>query len=193
MTQLKIGQKAPDFTLTDSKGDQFNLYSFISQSQHSPNLLEAQKTNKTTEIETQGEVTNQNPNKKYKRILLYFYPKDNTPGCTIQAKNFNELSSGYEQQGTKIIGISPDNQKSHLNFASKFCLTLDLLCDVEHQAAEKYGVWQEKRMFLKKYMGIVRSSFLINCSDMKLEMIWSPVKGVATHGTDVLAFIAKMP
>ena len=178
MTQLiSVGQKAPDFTLTDTNGNKFHLFSFMATSEAKDNFRETTKPD-----------YNQ---KQYKKILLYFYPRDNTPGCTIQAKNFNQLSEAYEQQSTKIVGISTDGQQSHQNFSSKLCLSFDLLCDTEHEVAEKYGVWQEKRMFLKKYMGIVRSSFLINCSDMMVEMVWSPVKGVISHGNEVLTAIAQ--
>ena len=94
-------------------------------------------------------------------IILYFYPKANTPGCTIQSKTFSKLYPEFIEEGTLILGISPDPHKKVCNFREKYSFTHELLADTEHEAAEAYGVWKQKSMFGKKYMGVVRTSFLI--------------------------------
>ena len=97
-----------------------------------------------------------------KKIVLYFYPKDNTPGCTQEACDFRDSISSFKNKGVVVLGVSPDRVSSHQKFKIKFSLPFPLLSDEDHKIAEAYGVWQEKSMYGKKYMGIVRSTFMIN-------------------------------
>lgn len=108
-------------------------------------------------------------------VVLYFYPKDNTPGCTTEACEFRELSDAFEANGTVILGISPDSVAAHEKFRGKFELPFPLLSDTDHSVAEKYGVWVEKNMYGKKSMGIQRATFLIDKKG-KLAAIWPKVK-----------------
>lgn len=110
-----------------------------------------------------------------KWLVLYFYPKDNTPGCTVEAKDFSEYSSQFDALGAKIIGVSPDSEKSHCKFIDKHNLSISLLSDPEHQLCETYGVWQLKKFMGKEYMGVVRSTFLIS-PDANLAHTWSNVR-----------------
>ena len=96
------------------------------------------------------------------KVVLFFYPKNNTPTCTQEACDFRDAHAAFEAADTVLIGISPDPVASHLKFADKHGLPFLLLSDEEHKVAEKYGVWQQKQMFGRKYMGIVRSTFLID-------------------------------
>ena len=104
-----------------------------------------------------------------KKVLIYFYPKADTPGCTTQSCAVEEARAGFLESGTVVIGVSPDNQKKQKKFAEKFSLNFPLLCDEDHAIAEAFSVWGEKSMFGKKYMGIIRSSFLIDESGKILE------------------------
>lgn len=97
-----------------------------------------------------------------KKVLLYFYPKDDTTGCTAQACNLRDNKGPLEQAGYQIIGVSTDDQKSHQKFINKYELNFPLIADTDRQVVEAYGVWQEKSMYGKKYMGTVRTTFLIN-------------------------------
>ena len=97
-----------------------------------------------------------------KRVVLYFYPKDDTPGCTTQACGFRDHYPVIEEKNAVVLGVSPDNAKSHQKFKSKFDLPFTLLVDEDHVVAEAYGVWVEKSMYGKKYMGIERSHFVID-------------------------------
>ena len=97
-----------------------------------------------------------------KRVVLYFYPKDNTSGCTAQACAFRDSYPQIEDANAVVLGVSPDSAKSHQNFKSKFELPFPLLIDQDHAIAEKYGVWREKSMYGRKYMGILRSHFVID-------------------------------
>ena len=96
--------------------------------------------------------------------VIYFYPRDDTPGCTIEAKEFTELSSKFEEQGASIYGVSPDNEAKHCKFIEKHGLKVELLADTESTMLADYGVWQEKSMYGKTYMGVVRTTYLINLS-----------------------------
>ena len=97
-----------------------------------------------------------------KRVVLYFYPKDDTPGCTTQACNFRDNYLEIEEKNAVVLGVSPDNVKSHQKFKTKFDLPFTLLADEDHALAEAYGVWGEKSMYGKTYMGIIRSQFVID-------------------------------
>jgi peroxiredoxin Q/BCP len=97
-----------------------------------------------------------------KRVVLYFYPKDDTSGCTTQACGFRDHYIDIEEKNAVVLGVSPDGVKSHQKFKSKYDLPFTLLVDEDHAISEAYGVWQEKSMYGKKYMGIVRSHFIID-------------------------------
>jgi thioredoxin-dependent peroxiredoxin len=101
-------------------------------------------------------------NLRGKRVVLYFYPKDNTTGCTAQACAFRDSYPAIEDANAIVLGVSPDSAKSHQNFKTKFELPFPLLIDQDHAIAEKYGVWREKSMYGRKYMGILRSHFVID-------------------------------
>jgi len=96
------------------------------------------------------------------RVILYFYPKDDTPGCTAQACGFRDRYVDIAEQNALVLGISPQDAKSHLKFKTKYNLPFILLSDPDHVVAEKYGAWGEKSMYGKKYMGIIRSHFVID-------------------------------
>jgi peroxiredoxin Q/BCP len=97
-----------------------------------------------------------------KRVILYFYPKDDTPGCTTQACGFRDNYLAIEEKNAIVLGVSPDGAKSHQKFKTKFNLPFTLIADEDHSIAEAYGVWEEKSMYGKKYMGIERSHFVID-------------------------------
>ena len=122
-------------------------------------------------------------------LVLYFYPKDDTPGCTIQAKEFSEHKVIFDGLGAKILGVSKDSNESHEKFKNKHCLTFDLLSD-DADVCEKYGVWVEKSMFGKKYMGIERSTFLIDKNGYIVH-IW-PKVSVNDHAQEVIAKIKEL-
>jgi len=152
---LKIGQKAPDFSLPDQHNKPVSLQFF-----------------------------------RGKWVVVYFYPKDNTPGCTIEAIDFTANISALTGLGAVVLGISPDSPKSHCNFIEKQKLKLTLLCDEDHSLAEKYGIWIEKSMYGRKYMGINRSTFLIN-PEGKLAVIWNSVS-VKDHVKEVIEKIKEL-
>ena len=108
-----------------------------------------------------------------KRVILYFYPKDDTPGCTTQACGFRDAYPQIEEKNAVVIGISPDGEKSHQKFKTKYNLPFILLADEDHAVAEAYGVWGEKTMYGKKHMGILRSHFVI---DEKGKLVDAQVK-----------------
>ncbi len=95
-------------------------------------------------------------------VVLYFYPKDDTPGCTKEACAFRDDFSGYQARGATILGVSPDSSNSHARFVEKFNLPFTLLADAEHQVCEMYGVWKEKNMYGRKSMGVERTTFVID-------------------------------
>ncbi len=117
-------------------------------------------------------------------LVLYFYPKDDTPGCTTEAIDFSQYASEFNQLNAKILGVSPDSEKSHCKFIAKHNLSIQLLSDPQHQVAESYGVWGLKKFMGKEYMGIIRSTFLINPQG-KIAHIWTKVK-TKGHGEIVL-------
>lgn len=125
-----------------------------------------------------------------KKVIVYFYPKDNTPGCTKQACGFSENIQEFENNNTVIIGISKDSQKSHQNFTQKYDLKINLLSDVERQAIEAYGVWQEKKLYGKVSMGIVRTTFVID-EQGNIEKIFDKVKA-AQNPEEVLDYIKNI-
>ena len=119
-----------------------------------------------------------------KFVVLYFYPKDSTPGCTVEAKDFNSLLDEFADLDAEIIGISKDNISSHDKFRSKYDLQFALGADIEGKLCKDYGVWVQKSMFGKKYMGISRATFLID-PEGKIAYIW-PKVSVAGHAKGVL-------
>ena len=122
-----------------------------------------------------------------KRVVLYFYPKDNTPGCTRQACAFAGRYGEFAQKGVVVIGISKDSVESHRKFAEKYNLPFILLADPELQAIKAYGVWQEKKLYGKVSFGVVRTSFIID-ADGKIEAVMPKVKP-DTNAAEILAML----
>ncbi|HPD63469.1 MAG TPA: thioredoxin-dependent thiol peroxidase, partial [Anaerolineaceae bacterium] len=120
-----------------------------------------------------------------RNIILYFYPKDDTPGCTIEACNFRDDYSAYENSQVVILGVSPDSPKSHARFKAKYHLPFSLLSDEEHKVLEMYGVWGKKKMFGKEYHGVLRTTYLIG-KDGKIIKVFKNVKP-AGHSAEILA------
>jgi thioredoxin-dependent peroxiredoxin len=147
---LKIGNKAPTFSLPDQDGKIHSLSDY------------------------QG-----------KKVLLYFYPKDDTPGCTTEACNFRDGYEEFQKLGLVILGVSADSVKSHKKFAEKFKLNFPLLADEDKKLCESYGVWQLKKFMGREYMGIARTSFLID-EKGNLEKIYEGVKP-PVHAEEVKA------
>jgi peroxiredoxin Q/BCP len=125
--KLNIGDKAPNFSCKNEKGELVSLKDF-----------------------------------KGKNLVLYFYPKDDTPGCTAEACDLRDNYQNFLSKGFEILGVSPDNEKKHQKFIDKHELPFSLLADEDHAVAEAYGVWGEKSMYGKKYMGILRTTFVID-------------------------------
>ena len=146
---MKVGQKAPDFSVKDDTG----------------------KPTKLSDL-------------KGKKIVLYFYPKDDTPGCTKEACNFRDGISAIKKLGAVVLGVSADSVESHRKFKNKFDLNFPLLADTDKEIIEAYGVWKEKSMYGRKYMGIERTTFIIG-KDGKITHIFPKVK-VAEHADEVL-------
>ena len=147
---LKIGDMAPDFTLSDKDGNPVSLSDF-----------------------------------RGRRVVLYFYPKDNTPGCTRQACAFAGAYAGFLEKGVEVIGISRDSVASHASFAKKHALPFLLLSDPERTAIEAYGVWQEKKLYGKVSFGVVRTTFLID-AEGRIEDVMPKVKP-DTNAAEILA------
>src|SRR5438128_3313432 len=146
---LKIGQKAPDFTVLNDAGQKVKL----------------------SEL-------------KGKKVVLYFYPKDDTPGCTVEACAFRDGIDEIKKRGAIVLGVSIDSVESHKKFKNKFDLNFLLLADTEKKLAEAYGTWKEKSMYGKKYMGIERTTFIID-EQGKISHIFPKVK-VDQHYDQVL-------
>lgn len=127
MAELKVGDKAPQFTSKNQNGEEIKLSDF-----------------------------------KGKKVILYFYPKDNTPGCTTEACNFRDNYQSLLKDGFEVIGVSIDSEQSHQKFISKFELPFNLVSDEDKKIVEDYGVWIEKNMYGKKYMGTARTTFIID-------------------------------
>lgn len=125
-----------------------------------------------------------------KPVVLYFYPKDDTPGCTTEACNFRDDYEDYRKQGAEIIGVSPDSVKSHIKFRTKHTLPFILLADEKHKVCEMYGVWGKKKIFGKKYFGVLRTTFLID-KDGNIAKVFKGVKP-ANHSKEVIAAINEL-
>jgi len=124
-----------------------------------------------------------------RQVVLYFYPKDDTPGCTTQACGIRDVYGEFERAGAVVLGISPDSERSHVKFKEKFGLPFTLLADEEHHVAEDYDVWKEKKYMGRTYMGVERSTFVIG-EDGTLKKVMRRVKP-ATHADEVLAVLAE--
>ncbi len=122
-----------------------------------------------------------------KKVVVYFYPKDNTPGCTVQACAFRDAYADFKNLDVVVIGISKDSQKSHEKFVEKFDLPFILLSDPEREAIEGFGVWQQKKMMGKSYMGVVRSTFVID-EEGKIIKVY-PKASPDKNAADILAFL----
>ncbi|MDH7791667.1 peroxiredoxin [Ochrobactrum sp. AN78] len=121
---------------------------------------------------------------KGKPVVLYFYPKDDTSGCTKEAIAFSQLKPEFDKIGARVIGLSPDSAEKHAKFRKKHELTVDLAADEDRTALEAYGVWVEKSMYGRKYMGVERATFLID-AEGRIAHMWEKVK-VAGHAESVL-------
>ena len=123
------------------------------------------------------------------RVILYFYPKDNTPGCTKEACSLRDREVDFSQLGTTIIGISRDSSESHKKFISKENLNFTLLSDPDHKVMEEYGAWGEKLLYGKKSLGVIRCTFIID-KDGVIEKVYKKVS-TATHGDDILKYLSS--
>lgn len=124
-------------------------------------------------------------------VVVFCYPKASTPGCTTEACDFRDRSAEFAARGVKVLGLSADPVKRQSGFARKYELTMPLLCDEEHTVLEAWGVWQEKQLYGRKFMGIVRSTFLFDASG-ELREAWTNVK-VNGHADAVLAAVDALP
>ena len=128
---------------------------------------------------------------KGKNVVLYFYPKSDTPGCTKEACEFRDASPQFTSTGAVILGVSPDGVAAQGRFKGKYGLPFALLADVERKAAEAFGVWKEKSMYGRKYMGVERTTFIIG-KDGRIARVFPKVKP-AGHAAEVLAALAALP
>ena len=125
-----------------------------------------------------------------RKVVLYFYPKDNTPGCTVEAQEFSALKGQFEKLNAVVLGVSPDSLKSHRNFADKHDLQVELISDPGHEALKHFGAWRLKKNYGKEYMGVARSTFLIDPSGT-IRRTWPTVKA-AGHAAEVLAVLQEL-
>ncbi|MCE9590747.1 MAG: thioredoxin-dependent thiol peroxidase [Planctomycetes bacterium] len=125
-----------------------------------------------------------------KWVVLYFYPKDDTPGCTTEACGFRDGHKAFAKANAVVLGVSPDDEKAHKKFADKFSLPFPLLADAEKRIIQAYGVWREKSMYGRKYMGVERTTYLIDPKG-KVAHRWEKVK-VTDHDAEVLKKIAEL-
>jgi thioredoxin-dependent peroxiredoxin len=123
-----------------------------------------------------------------KPVVLYFYPKDDTPGCTAQACGIRDVYGEFERAGAVVLGVSPDDERSHVKFKEKYELPFTLLADTDHAVAEEYGVWGEKKYMGRTYLGVARSTFVID-ADGTVKKVMHNVKP-ATHADEVLEALA---
>jgi peroxiredoxin Q/BCP len=135
-------------------------------------------------VNQNGEIVNLS-DFKGKKLVLYFYPKDNTPGCTAEACNLRDNLSELNEKGYEVLGVSPDSEKKHLNFIDKQSLPFSLLADTDRKVLEAYGVWAEKKMYGKTYMGVVRTTFVIDENGI-IENIIEKVK-TKDHASQILS------
>ena len=128
---------------------------------------------------------------KGRKVVLYFYPKDDTSGCTLEAQSFSALRSAFADAGTEVIGVSPDSLKSHDKFRAKYRLDFALASDEETRMLQAYGVWVEKSMYGRRYMGVERTTVLID-RDGTIARVWNKVK-VEGHAEEVLTAAKALP
>lgn len=157
MATIKIGAKAPEFTLRDQNGASHSVQQY-----------------------------------RGKFVVLYFYPKDSTPGCTLEACGFRDTTAGFSAANAVVLGVSILDIASKAKFAAKHGLNFPLLADEDHKVAEAYGVWKEKSRYGKTYMGISRETFVIG-PDGKIAMHWPEAKGNEEHAAEVLAWLKANP
>jgi thioredoxin-dependent peroxiredoxin len=139
------------------------------------------------DLETDGERRLRLRDFRGRKLVLYFYPKDDTSGCTAEAIAFNGMRNEFAEAGAAILGVSPDSAKSHARFKAKHGLSLDLASDGTKEMLSAYGVWVEKSMYGRKYMGVERTTFLIDANG-KVARVWRKVK-VNGHADEVLAAV----
>lgn len=151
-------------------------------------LIEGKKAPEFSLVNEKGETVNL---KDYqgKNVILYFYPKDMTPGCTTEACDFRDKYEDFSHLNAVVLGVSPDDEKKHTKFIDKHGLPFSLLVDEDHAAAEAYGVWVLKKMYGREYMGIERSTFLID-GEGNLVKQWRKVR-VKNHIEEVYAFLVE--
>ncbi len=125
-------------------------------------------------------------------LVIYFYPKDDTPGCTKEACGFRDLWGEIQNTGTVVLGVSPDDGESHEKFISKYSLPFTLLCDPDKKVMEKYGAWGEKNMYGKKTVGVIRSTVIVG-KDGKVAKHWKKVAKAETHPEKVLDVLKTLP
>ena len=152
-------------------------------------MIEEGKTAPDFELKTDGGGTVRLSDLRGKQVVLYFYPKDDTPGCTTQACGIRDAYGEFENAGAVVLGISPDDERSHQKFKQKYGLPFTLLADEGHHVAEEYGVWAEKSYAGRTYMGVDRSTFVI-AEDGTVKKVLPKVKP-ATHADEVLAVLAS--
>lgn len=124
-----------------------------------------------------------------KKLVLYFYPKDDTPGCTIQARNLRDHISVLKEKGFEVVGVSPDDAESHKMFEKKFGLPFPLLADTDHAVIEKYGVWGEKNLYGKKSMGVIRTTFIIDEEGKIVKIFNRP--DTKAHSEEIIAAMGE--
>ena len=154
------------------------------------NLMEPGKTAPAFNLKDQSGQGHRLSQYRDKWVVLYFYPKDDTPGCTTEACGFRADLSKFKRAGAVVLGVSPDDEASHQKFIDKFDLPFDLLADTDKQIVTKYGVWQEKSNYGKKYMGVVRTTYLIDPKG-KVAHRWDKVK-VDGHVDAVLEKVKEL-
>ena len=126
---------------------------------------------------------------KGKKVILFFYPQDDTPTCTVQACNLRDHYGLLKKNGFEVIGISPDNEKSHKKFEKKFNLPFTLIADPSHEILEQYGVWGQKKLFGHEYMGVLRTTFVIDEKGMIRKILLRPKS--KSHAEEILSAIAE--
>jgi thioredoxin-dependent peroxiredoxin len=152
-------------------------------------MIEEGKPAPDFELKTDGGETLKLSDLRGQQVVLYFYPKDDTPGCTTQACGIRDVYGEFERAGAVVLGISPDGESSHVKFKQKFGLPFTLLADEGHHVADEYDVWKEKKYRGRTYMGIERSTFVI-AEDGTVKKVLREVKP-ATHADEVLSVLAE--
>ena len=150
-------------------------------------LKEGDKAPEFTSDSSEGKKVSLKDYKGKNRVILYFYPKDDTPGCTVEACAFRDNIKKIEKTDAVVLGVSPDNTDSHDKFIAKFKLPFTLLSDTDKKVCEAYGVWVKKSMYGKEYMGVARTTFIIG-KDGKIEKIYEKVKPEG-HAEEILEFL----